>query len=334
MNRNVRVFLWVLICTLLLTAPALAADTVAEIAATQRAALKSFKLNYTSNTIPKGSAMQLAVSKAKPLNAYIDSTQIIWSSSAPKVASVSSDGVVIAHARGKATIKAKIGKKTASCIVTVKVPLSSITLNKTSLYSIVGKTHNLKVTAYSPKDTSSKKKAKWTSSAPAIAQVNSKGQVKLKKAGTARITCTIDGARTSCDIAVYKKTEYYMAEMIRLVNKERTKLGIAPVKMNDVLLGAAAVRAKEIVNYFSHIRPDGSSCFTVVKHGQSGSLGENIAQTSGVSLNSPASVMRMWMGSPDHRRNILDPAYSHFGVGIIKKGNRYYWVQIFSKTNH
>lgn len=52
--------------------------------------------------------------------------------------------------------------------------------------------------------------------------------------------------------------------MIRLVNKIRTEEGLPALTTNSSLSNAAALRAEEIVTLYSHTRPDGSSCFTVL----------------------------------------------------------------------
>ena len=56
----------------------------------------------------------------------------------------------------------------------------------------------------------------------------------------------------------------YEAEVIRLVNEIRTEQGLPALTTNSSLSNAAALRAEEIVTLYSHTRPDGSSCFTVL----------------------------------------------------------------------
>ena len=57
----------------------------------------------------------------------------------------------------------------------------------------------------------------------------------------------------------------YAQEVVRLVNIEREKAGLAPLAMDAALSAAAQVRAQEIDVSVSHTRPDGTSCFTVLK---------------------------------------------------------------------
>ncbi|MBQ1690798.1 MAG: cell wall-binding repeat-containing protein, partial [Firmicutes bacterium] len=43
--------------------------------------------------------------------------------------------------------------------------------------------------------------------------------------------------------------------------------------------------------------------------------------------------MTMWMNSPGHKGNILDPDFKGIGVGVVKYNGAYYWVQCFGTTN-
>ncbi len=87
-------------------------------------------------------------------------------------------------------------------------------------------------------------------------------------------------------------------------------------------------RAKELEALFSHTRPDGSSCFTVLgEYGISYSgAGENIA----AGQRSPEEVMNSWMNSQGHRENIMQDSYEKIGVGHYQgQDGTQYWVQLF-----
>lgn len=119
-------------------------------------------------------------------------------------------------------------------------------------------------------------------------------------------------------------------ETLKLVNEERMERGLQPLSMYDTLQQVGDVRAKEIEQLFSHSRPDGSSCFSVLtEKGVSYSCaGENIA----AGYHSSASVMTGWMNSPGHKANILNSKYSHIGIGYYHNVNSYYgsyWIQMF-----
>ena len=114
------------------------------------------------------------------------------------------------------------------------------------------------------------------------------------------------------------------AEVVRLVNEERAKEGLAPLSTLPELDAAADVRAPEVAEYFSHDRPDGTSCFTVLSQcGVSGyrSAGENIAR----GYPTAEAVVEGWMNSEGHRANILNGNFTHIGVGYQDGA----WVQLF-----
>jgi len=53
---------------------------------------------------------------------------------------------------------------------------------------------------------------------------------------------------------------------------------------------------------------------------------ENIARAR---VN-PKKVVELWMSSPGHRRNILNPRYTRIGVAVYKStGGKYYWCARF-----
>lgn len=125
----------------------------------------------------------------------------------------------------------------------------------------------------------------------------------------------------------------YRQEVLRLVNVERAKVGAAPLTMNNPRLNSAAQkRATELLSLFSHTRPDGRSCSTVLAdYGVDWwTCGENIA--SGYNANAtPQEVVNGWMNSPGHRANILNENFTEIGIGYTpdSSGHKHYWVQVF-----
>ena len=117
---------------------------------------------------------------------------------------------------------------------------------------------------------------------------------------------------------------------VDMLNDLREDKGLQPLKWNpsSKLQRAAEVRAKEITEEFSHTRPDGSTCFTVLKEfGLSYSTcGENIAMGTQMS---PQKAMEMWTNSPGHYRNMINPDFEEIGLARYKIGETIYWVQLF-----
>ena len=115
----------------------------------------------------------------------------------------------------------------------------------------------------------------------------------------------------------------YAREVVRQVNMEREKRGLRPLSVDPNLTAAANIRAKEIVQKFSHTRPNGSRAVTVSDF----AYAENIARGQ----KTPDKVMAAWLTSDGHRQNILRASYASIGVSCIRVGNVYYWVQLFGK---
>lgn len=121
--------------------------------------------------------------------------------------------------------------------------------------------------------------------------------------------------------------ENFQLEVLRLVNKERAKVGAAPLRFAKDLAASAYVRAVELPTKFSHTRPNGTKCFTAMPT-RGHILGENLAggQTS------PKQVVQAWMDSKTHRDNILNPQYTELGVVYYYRADskyKHYWVQHF-----
>ena len=124
----------------------------------------------------------------------------------------------------------------------------------------------------------------------------------------------------------------WQGEVLRLVNAERAKVGVAPLGFGDTCAAAAATRAREIAVKYDHTRPDGSGWATACPiPAAGGASGENIH--AGNSAVSPAAAVREWMASPTHRANILDARFSRLAVGLyfdIDSQYRIHWSQFFS----
>ena len=146
---------------------------------------------------------------------------------------------------------------------------------------------------------------------------------------------TIDGNLYLFDVdtgvmqASITTSEEAMADrVIELVNQERTSRGLQPLLKHDGLMVAAAARARELSQRYSHTRPDGSECFTILWHLgiDYGYAGENIA----MGQRTPEIVMNDWMNSSGHRANILNENYDCIGVGYTMVDGHPYWVQLFT----
>ena len=117
-------------------------------------------------------------------------------------------------------------------------------------------------------------------------------------------------------------------EVYEITNNYRSLVGVSSLTLDSSLVEAANIRAKELSDSFSHTRPNGSSCFTVLSElGISyGTAVENIA----AGYSSSQSVMEGWRSSSGHYQNIISSKFKKIGIGVNIINNQYYWVQIFS----
>ncbi|WP_054958574.1 CAP domain-containing protein [Paenibacillus dakarensis] len=117
----------------------------------------------------------------------------------------------------------------------------------------------------------------------------------------------------------------FASQVVSLVNKERAKAGLKALTVHGKLTTMALDKAKDMNNnkYFSHTSPTYGSPFEMMKsYGISYKYaGENIA----MGQRTPEEVMKSWMNSEGHRKNIMSPNFTMIGVGYYNG----YWVQEF-----
>lgn len=120
----------------------------------------------------------------------------------------------------------------------------------------------------------------------------------------------------------------YIQQVAALVNAERVKEGLSPLTISQDLNTAAQKRAEETVEKFSHTRPNGSSCFSVLD--ELGityrCAGENIA----FGQKTPEEVVTAWLNSKGHRDNILSEDFTMLGIGYYVSNGVTYWTQMFA----
>jgi uncharacterized protein YkwD len=131
----------------------------------------------------------------------------------------------------------------------------------------------------------------------------------------------------------------YEAEVARLVNAERAKAGLPPLKLVSALTAAARYHAKDMGmdDYFNHESMDRvggelkRACGTFDRVSLWYKAWNGAAENIAAGLNTPQQVMDGWMNSPGHRANILNPDYTEFGVGYYSGSGTFpsYWVQDF-----
>ena len=141
---------------------------------------------------------------------------INYSSSDNKVATIDKNGKVTILSSGNTVIKAIVidgenyfyNIKEASYTLTVNkkiinIPITSISLNKTSGTKYIGETENL-IVSYNPSNTTDNKSITWTTSNSKVATINN-GVVKAVGVGNAVITAKVMNKTATYNITVKKK---------------------------------------------------------------------------------------------------------------------------------
>ena len=127
---------------------------------------------------------------------------------------------------------------------------------------------------------------------------------------------TVDLHYTVTDVKTRSDLE---AEMLVLVNKERIKRRIPPVKADPELTQVARAHSTDMFarGYFSHYTPEKKDPFDRMK--ASGikflTAGENLALGRTLKI-----CHEGLMNSPGHKANILNPSFGRLGIGIIDGG--------------
>jgi uncharacterized protein YkwD len=108
-------------------------------------------------------------------------------------------------------------------------------------------------------------------------------------------------------------------EMLVLLNKEREKEGLKPLKYDPELIPVARAHSRDMFvrGYFSHITPEGKAPSDRIMDAKVPftTAGENLALAQTLAIAHTGL-----MNSPGHRANILHPAFGRVGIGILDGG--------------
>jgi uncharacterized protein YkwD len=114
------------------------------------------------------------------------------------------------------------------------------------------------------------------------------------------------------------------SSVLCLLNRIRAHNKLHPLSYNQALRTSASAHSVSMVvhGYFAHEGPGGSMDSRISRAGYLVAgrrfvIGEDIGGGGGP-LGSPMAVVRDWMHSPVHRRNILDPHFRDAGVGVAR----------------
>jgi uncharacterized protein YkwD len=97
-------------------------------------------------------------------------------------------------------------------------------------------------------------------------------------------------------------------------NNSRAANGLAPLVWNGQLGCLALSWSQYLASTNGFYHRDLNAVIRSPGYGGYHTLGENILQ--GPASLSAADMHNLWMNSPDHRANILSPAYTSMGIGL------------------
>lgn len=113
--------------------------------------------------------------------------------------------------------------------------------------------------------------------------------------------------------------------IFHFTNEERRQHGLRALERDDGLREIARMHTDDMLRrrYFSHVSPGGASAkerLAPIYTGSASRAGENIWGAQGLDFSDSRRLARLavdgWMASPGHRANILNPDFTHLGVGV------------------
>src|SRR5258707_2712220 len=116
-------------------------------------------------------------------------------------------------------------------------------------------------------------------------------------------------------------------EILGLVNRQRVRSGLAPLKFSPRLAVIARGHSYDMAmrHYLAHNSPDGVAPADRISGVGIGyrTVGENIyMDDNGDPADVPQRAMKGWLKSPEHRANIVSDKFTETGVGIAHSADR------------
>jgi len=254
---------------------------------------------------------------------------LTYKSDNQNVLKILDNGTIYAVGAGSANITCVASNGVfASCEITVTVPVESLHIAVEKRRYKIGDIARFRV-EISPDDATDKRYMVSVTGTGGEYTEEYPNAIFCDSPGIMTITATaLNGVSDERSIEIIDLDEF-ASEVLRLTNIERQKAGVSELLSTDELKKTASIRAKEIIEFISHDRPDGRSGETVYRENnvKYKIAGENIA----AGPRTPEEVVNAWMDSPGHRANILKPAFNYLGVGIEMDPTGWlYWTQNFT----
>lgn len=129
----------------------------------------------------------------------------------------------------------------------------------------------------------------------------------------------VPGLAETAAAPVVPETAAIEARIAELVNQARTEAGVAPLVVSAELTQASRAWTEQMATSFGLVHDPG----LVVPPGAR-SAGENVAYRT-TDADVGANLHAQFMASQGHRENVLEPAYTTMGIGVLRSGGRT-WV--------
>ena len=150
---------------------------------------------------------------------------------------------------------------------------------------------------------------------------------QAQTAASAAPAVVMEQSSAAQTLATAQALDGLAAELLKQINQKRTANGLSTLSYSADLQASADIRAKESVQNFSHLRPDGRGCETAVTVDYT-VTGENLIQVTSEFATADI-MMDTWMNSPTHRNNILLASFTKMAVGIYVSNGTTYVSTVF-----
>jgi len=124
-------------------------------------------------------------------------------------------------------------------------------------------------------------------------------------------------------------------DLFEAVNRERAAHHLAPLRLSPELEKAAQGHADDMLarGYYGHASPE--HVMVLGRTREAGYVADSVGENIAKGQRSVDEVMKGWMESPEHRRNILNPMFTEAGYGValgrMPQGDEVLWVQVFGR---
>lgn len=131
-------------------------------------------------------------------------------------------------------------------------------------------------------------------------------------------------------------------EHFELLNEYRIQNNLLPLEWNQDLADCVKDYLYKQINenFHGHYWPDGSTPTTRCAFAQLWGIGENLIASTNYFAD-PQRALNLWISSPSHKKNMLEPTYKYVGVAAVwdpvaKQSRRWqafaYWTSLTSNT--